>query len=228
MNILAQKLSVGEFKEYVDKFNFGSIPPDKIVLHHTWKPTREDWKGAVTLYGIKSYYERLGWKSGPHIFIADDGIWLFTSMYDVGTHAGKGNSTRSKWGRLTGYSLGIEVVGNYDTERWEGKTKHNTFAALKFLTKRLKLRNDDILFHSEFSAKTCPGSAIKKDWIFRELERYDEEGLYRPPVSERKPSVWAKEAWDWAKKNHLCDTTDPQEKVTAEFLITMLYNSLRK
>jgi len=225
MKILAKKYSIAEFKDYVEKFNFGKIPPDKIVLHHTWKPTKATWKGEVTLFGIKNYYEKKGWKSGPHLFIADDGIWLFTSMYDVGTHAGAGNSTRSKWGRLKGYSIGIEVVGDYDTGRWEGKTKSNTFAAIKFLMKQLNLKNDDVQFHNEFSSKTCPGSAIKKDWIFRELQRYDEDGIYKPEVSTAEPSKWAEEAWNWAKENHLCDTTDPQEKITAEFLMTMIFNS---
>lgn len=237
MDIIAKKLTIAGFKEYVEKFDFGSIPPDKIVLHHTAKPTLDQWKGLPSLYAIKNFHEGKGWSANPHIFIAPDGIWLSTPMDKIGIHAGDGNATweragktyggyRRPWGaKLKGYSIGIEVVGLYDSERWPDNVKNKTFATLKFLMKRLGLKNDDIKFHRDYSTKTCPGSAIKKDWIFRELERYDDNGLYKPEVSIKEPSKWAEEAWNWAKENHLCDTTDPQEKITAEFLITMLYNS---
>ena len=41
-------------------------------------------------------------------------------------------------------------------------------------------------------------------------------------------SKWAEEAWKWARKNNLCDTTKPKDDVTAEWVITMIYNSLKK
>lgn len=165
MKILAKKLSLKEFEEYVNKKDFGVLPPTFLVLHHTWRPTKEQWQGATSISGLKSYYEGLGWSAGPHLFIAEDGIWLFTDMYDVGIHAGAGNGTLK-----TGYSIGIEVVGNYDGEVWSGETYSNTVGAIKVLQEKLKISDDKIKFHRDYSSKTCPGSAITKEWVFQQLK----------------------------------------------------------
>jgi hypothetical protein len=37
----------------------------KVVIHHTVKPTIAEWRGEVTMNGMKRYYEGLGWDSGP-------------------------------------------------------------------------------------------------------------------------------------------------------------------
>ena len=38
-----------------------------------------------------------------------------------------------------------------------------------------------------------------------------------------KPSSWAKEAWEWAKKEGITDGTNPQGNVTREQVVTMLH-----
>jgi N-acetylmuramoyl-L-alanine amidase CwlA len=144
--------------------NFGVLPPTFLVVHHTWKPTKAQWSGQRSINGLKSYYESKGWPAGPHLFIADDGIWLFTDMYDVGIHAGVGNGTLK-----SGYSIGIEVVGNYDGKVWDGETEKNTIGAIKALTKKLNISEKMIKFHRDFSTKTCPGTAITKDWLINKL-----------------------------------------------------------
>jgi len=37
------------------------------------------------------------------------------------------------------------------------------------------------------------------------------------------PSTWAKEAWDWGKKNKITDGTNPKNNMTREQMVTMLY-----
>lgn len=172
MKIVNKKLSLDEFEKYVKKKNFGKIPPTFIVLHHTWKPDVKDWQGQKSINGLKSYYERKGWTAGPHLFIAEDGIWLFTDMYEVGIHAGVGNGNLK-----TGYSVGIEVVGNYDNKEWSGKTKKNAIGAINTLLDKLKLKKRDIHFHSEYSAKTCPGLEITKGWLKSALDTSETEPL---------------------------------------------------
>jgi N-acetylmuramoyl-L-alanine amidase CwlA len=169
MNIIGKKLSLADFDKYVKTKDFGILPPTFIVLHHTWKPTKKEWNGAATIQALKKYYEGLGWSAGPHLFIADDGIWLFTDMYDVGIHAGAGNGTLK-----SGYSIGIEVVGNYDDKLWTGKTKENTLGAIKVLQKKLKISDSKIKFHRDYSSKTCPGKAITKDWVLKQLNIKEE------------------------------------------------------
>jgi len=189
MRILAKKLSIQEFSIYLNNKAFGNTPPDSIVLHHTWKPTKQDWRGQYTIESLKKFYERKGWSAGPHIFVAEDGIWLFTDMYSVGIHAGEGNATykhpdgRTYSGyavpssmsdshnfRLKSYSIGIEVVGNYNQEVWLGDTRENAFYCIDLLMRKLNISNENLFFHRDFSPKTCPGTAISKDWIINEIK----------------------------------------------------------
>ena len=165
MKIINKRLSLAEFETYVNKKDFGRLPPTFLILHHTWKPTAAQWKGQKSIDGLKNYYEGKGWTSAAHLFISDDGIWLFTDMYDVGIHAGAGNGTAK-----TGYSVGIEVVGDYDKEVWSGETKKNTVGAIKVLLTKLNIPESKIMFHRDFSPKTCPGTAITKEWVINQLK----------------------------------------------------------
>ena len=191
MKIVGKCLTIEEFRTYVEGYNFGSIPPNKLILHHTYSPTIKQWKGKKTLYNIKSYYENeLGWSAGPHLFIAEDGIWLFTPMFDVGIHAATGNATWTKNGgrvskgygkpgagwKLQEYSIGIEVVGEYDTKVWSGKTKDNAVAAIKILMDNLNIDFEEVKYHSDYSKKTCPGLMITRDWLLKEVWKYNYKG----------------------------------------------------
>ncbi len=162
MDIVNRLLSLGEFRDYVSTYDFGSLPANRLVIHHTWKPTRADWAGQRSINGLKAYYEGKGWGAGPHLFVADDGIWLFTPMRKDGIHAGT----------LNPRSIGIEVVGDYDHEVWSGQTKVNALGAIKTLMERLGIPQAQIFFHRDVSPKTCPGSAITKEWLFNELSNY--------------------------------------------------------
>ena len=186
MKIIGKKLSRKEFTDYVNKKDFGSIPPSKMVIHHTWKPTKKEWNGSKSIEALKKYYEGLGWQAGPHIFVAEDGIWLFTDMYEVGIHAGTGNAqweangkTWDGWGddfknnKLIWYSIGIEVVGNYDAEKWSGETKTNALHVINVLRNKLNIKGLD--FHRNYSTKSCPGASITKEWIEKELKEPTKE-----------------------------------------------------
>jgi len=177
MKILQKCLTLDEFKKYIKGKSFEPNQPNKLLIHHTWKPTQDTWNGATTIEGLKKYYEGKGWSRGPHIFIAPDGIWLFTDMKQQGIHAGEGNYR----------SIGIEVVGNYDGAVWTGSIKRNTLGVILALVDELGLEiMKDIRFHREFSKKSCPGKSITKDWLYEKLENYAEE---YESVQERLPDV---------------------------------------
>ncbi len=209
MEIIGRRLSLQEFQDYVRDYYFGPKPPNKLVVHHTWRPTSESWQGERTIGGLKRYYEGKGWPAGPHLFIADDGIWLFSPMRKNGIHAG----------RLNDLSVGIEVVGDYDLKPWEGNTKRNTLGAIKVLQQRLSIPQSEIYFHRDVSGKTCPGTAITKDWLFNELNNFrmgpriptrreetmlptDDEVEIVNTVSVIVPE-WAKESVDFIRQHNL-------------------------
>lgn len=223
MNILGKCLTLNEFRQYCRTYDFGSIKPDSLVIHHTWSPKKSDWKGEKSIMGLKNYYEGKKWSAGPHLFIAEDGIWLFTPMKDVGIHASSLNSWRTKLGRLGGYSIGIEVVGDYDIERWTGETLKNALGVMQILTASLNITTEKVYFHRDApeAKKSCPGHAITKDWLFAELAKRDENGnVIKPQVPV---SSWAQEGWNWARELSLDNSILPQQKVDAEWVFAILH-----
>jgi hypothetical protein len=141
---IGRGLTQNEFAAYVESYPFPSSKPDFIVLHHTLIPgtvystpnyrPRDLWDAGEMgmsadavknrrkdrLDGVMTYYrDTLKWTRGPHLFIDDRFIWLFTPMNIEGIHA------MDNWGNFfTGtdgrkhYSIGIEVVGGYDNKPW--------------------------------------------------------------------------------------------------------------
>ncbi len=176
MEIDGRVMTQKEFVKYVEGLSFYPLP-SRIFLHHTWKPTQETWRGRDSIMAMKAYYERQiwqdsdgqlheGWTAGPHLFIADDGIWLFSDLrYDgVGVY---GHNYRSRH---------IEMVGNYDEQLPSGATLESTIAALGILHERLGLDIQELSFHRDFATKSCPGRAVEKRWIIPQvaewIERY--------------------------------------------------------
>ncbi len=136
---IGEGLTADEFSAYVQGYDFGTIPPDFVVLHHTaipstlharypqggvWDAGEEGMSEAQIkrrrknrLDGIRDVdMGRPGWDRGPHLFVDDRYIWLFSPMREVGIHAKQGNGYR-EGGRLH-YSIGIEVVGYYERVHW--------------------------------------------------------------------------------------------------------------
>lgn len=165
-------LTPEQWRSYVSDYDFGPVAPNRIVLHHTWKPRLEDWRGLVSIRGMQNHYARLGWTAAPHIYAAPDGIWLATPMNTVGIHAGSGNS--SVWNGRWSYSIGIEMVGNYDKVRPSGPVWLNTLEVMGGLVRRLGLRLErDVTFHRDYTnKKSCPGWSVTKPWVFGELNAW--------------------------------------------------------
>lgn len=209
MNIINRKLSLKEFETYVSTYNFGLLKPNKLVVHHTWRPTKAQWKGEKSMLGLESYYEKLGWRTGPHLFVAEDGIWLFSPMNTMGTHAGVGNAN----------SIGIEIVGDYDAQKWEGETKKNAIGVIKVLSKHLDINNEMIKFHNDYSTKSCPGHAITKEWLFNELA----EDSTVPDWPNVAGKLSAKDVWSKSlSKKYLSESSNFHQNMTKGELMIIL------
>lgn len=183
------------FGRYVQTYPFGRIPPDSIVLHHTAIPSMlaarypsgavwdagEDGMREARVYqkrtkqldALANYYQSLGWDRGPHLFIDDKYIWLFTPMNAVGIHAKEGNSYRDAAGKLH-YSIGIEVIGYYEHTTWPEPVAANVRAAVQVLCDKLGIapiyrpgplhspaaHTGSMSSHRDFNKPQCPGAAI--------------------------------------------------------------------
>jgi N-acetyl-anhydromuramyl-L-alanine amidase AmpD len=200
-------LSIDEWKQYVASYNFGKIPPSRVVLHHTWKPTVAQWRGLASMKGMQSFYRSKGWSAAPHLYVAPDGIWLATPMSEVGIHAGNGNS--GTWDGKWSYSIGIEMVGNYDKQRPSGAVWEGTRAVIGELSKRLNIAPRKLIyFHRDFSSKSCPGWAVTKDWVFGEVEAYVNNAPAPKPPAPGK-----------------IGTPTPEQETLLESLLNVSYSS---
>lgn len=191
-------LQLHEFEEYVERYEFGSIPPTFVVLHHTAVPGTKHannggwmWdtnekglsedaiynKRLLQLVKIRQFYESLGWNKGPHLFIDERWIWLFTPMYDQGIHAAGGNGNLHDGGR--DYSIGIEVIGDYTMERWPLAVENLVAGAVWALHSKLgtfELRHGVgpgyISGHRDYNKPSCPGHAIENAYYMGVICEY--------------------------------------------------------
>ena len=179
--MIGRRLSIPEWLSYVASYDFGPIAPSRLVLHHTFVPTVEQWAGLRSMQGMQRFYGGKGWTAAPHVYAAPDGIWLFTPMKDVGIHAGTGNSGVSN-GKFW-YSIGLEMVGNYDGVRPGGAVWENAKAVIGGLSKRLGIVPRALIsFHRDYTnQKSCPGWAVTKDWVIGEIDAWLANRTPPPP-----------------------------------------------
>jgi len=166
-------LSIAEWRPFIAGYAFTWRLPKTVVLHHTYRPDQHTWRGLTSMRGMQRYYAGLGWTSAPHIYCADDGIWLATPLARIGIHAGANNgSVRTGW-----YTIGLETVWNGDVSRPYGATWDNTLAVLAGLRLRLGRPLAEVLaFHRDSSMKSCPGNRVNRTWV---LESF---AALTPPV----------------------------------------------
>lgn len=209
-NFIGKGLTDDEFAAYVNAYDFGTIPPDYVVLHHSANPCTlqakepnariwdegEEGKTEAEVYArrkaqlvnIAKYYRNtLKWSRGPHLFIDDRWIWLFSPMHDRGIHALQGgNDFTDAQGRYH-YSIGIEVVGSYTKVRWPEPVERLVGRAVAVLKRRLgtfeleyragaprhtaKGRVGSICSHRDFNKPSCPGDAITENYYISVLQR---------------------------------------------------------
>jgi hypothetical protein len=137
----------------------------ELVYHHTYRPLRHQWYGRKTMDSLVRYYrDDQGWSSGPHLFVAPDGIWQLTPLHLPGTHAMAGNDN----------SWGIEVVGDYDHEVWPRPIANLALGAGAALLRwrGLPATRQTVSPHSAYNPKkTCPGRKIDLEWVRAELSK---------------------------------------------------------
>jgi hypothetical protein len=153
-----------EFREYVSGVQFTSWKPEFIVLHNTSDPTLEQWhklSSRTALQKFAEYYGGMGWSGGPHLFVDDKTIWVFNPLNKPGVHA-------ASWNKI---SLGVMMIGDYDTEAFDDNVRNNTVQAIAILDEALKLKAETLRFHRDEPNAThsCPGKNVVKEDIIRRI-----------------------------------------------------------
>ena len=106
--------------------------------------------------------------------------------------------------------------------------------AAKFIAYKLKEKGwgiDKVKKHQDFSGKYCPHRTLDMGWQrFLDMVQSELNALKgADKVAEQNtPSSWAKEAWEWAKKEGLLDGTRPKDPLTREEFAVVLKRLVEK
>jgi 3D (Asp-Asp-Asp) domain-containing protein len=161
--IVGKGFRAPEFDDYVSTLHFSDWRPRFVVVHNTGVPKLSQWhsvSGETRMRNLENYYKNeMRWSAGPHLFVANDFIWVFTPLTTSGVHSPSWNAE----------SWGVEMVGDYDSEPPDQGVHQNTIDALAILHRWRGLDPDVMRLHKEdpkTTHKNCPGrNVIKSDLI---------------------------------------------------------------
>lgn len=161
--IVGKSFSPKEFAKYVDSLDWKDWKPKFIVVHNTAVPSlaqRPDGFTSQHIRNLETYYrDTQKWHAGPHLFIDDKQIWVFTPLTTPGTHSPSWNGT----------AIGIEMLGDFNKESFTAgrglKVRENTVWAIAKLSARLDFGAAEWRWHLEDPKTThdCPGKNARNE-----------------------------------------------------------------
>lgn len=169
--IVGLSFTPDQFDSYCHSLQWTSWRPSFIVLHNTAVPDLSQRPNGFTAQHIKNlvsfYRDQQHWSAGPHLFIDDKKIWVFTPLTVSGVHS-------PSWNKL---AIGIEMLGNYMKDSFTNgrglKVRQHAIAAMATLCAVLGLDPDTIRLHKEdpkTTHKTCPGKNVNKAQVIAEVK----------------------------------------------------------
>lgn len=165
--IVGANFTAAEFDHYIATVQFNAWRPQFVVLHNTAVPKLADWhkvSGQARMHGLANFYQNeQKWSAGPHLFVADDFIWVFTPLNVSGVHSPSWNSI----------SWGVEMVGDYEVETFDPSVRENVLSALTSMHATLGLDPSTLKLHKEDKLTThnCPGKNIVKTEIINGIQK---------------------------------------------------------
>lgn len=159
--IVGLAFSQEEFDRYCKGLNWSAWRPTFIAVHNTAVPSLAQRPNGFTMQHIRNlerYYRGMGWRAGPHLFVDDKQIWVFTPLTTTGRHS-------PGWNNI---AIGVEMLGDYETEAFNAgrglTVRRNAVSAVASISRRLGLDPGTIRLHKEDPATThdCPGKNVKK------------------------------------------------------------------
>jgi len=171
--IIGKGFSPDDFYNYCNSLQWTTWRPSFIVLHNTYIPNLADKPNGFSSASINDfvlyYRDEQGWSGGPHLFIDDNHIWVFTPLTVPGVHA-------PSWNQV---SLGVEMLGDYNQEPFDTgrglKVRNNAIAALGILSSVLGFDPSGLRLHKEdpkTTHKACPGKNVIKSQMILSVSDY--------------------------------------------------------
>lgn len=175
--IVNRRFSPSEFQEYINNLALTNWTPDKVVLHNTAVPTLAKLPNGFdneTIENLHGYYQNVvdggkGWSGGPHLFVDQNGIWVFNPLDRAGVHSPSWNPT----------AWGVEMLGDFAKESFDSgdglKVQNNALAAVTAMFRKLKvakLTTTNFHLHKE-DPKTdhdCPGKNVHREAVVAKIQ----------------------------------------------------------
>ena len=167
--IVGKSFEPEDFESYCHTLHWITWRPSFIVLHNTAIPSLAQRKDGFTEQHIRNlegfYRDKQKWSAGPHLFIDDKHIWVFTPLTMSGVHS-------PSWNKI---ALGIEMLGDYETESFSNgrgvAVRKNSISAMATLSAVLGLDPQTMKLHREDPETThkCPGKQVGKDEVIKEV-----------------------------------------------------------
>ncbi len=176
--------TAAEFLDYLDDIKFGAWRPKFVTMHHTGGPDLKTWRGWQTrakpvtderwMSNLATYYGSAPpngpgdgpWSSGPHFFFTPSHFCVLSLPDKRGVHAKSFNAI----------SWGVECVGNFDSEPFDGAVRDKYVEGLACLHIATGLQVDPFVrgvsglhFHRDDpkTTKTCPGTKVLKPTVVK-------------------------------------------------------------
>ncbi|MEP6513663.1 MAG: peptidoglycan recognition family protein [Parafilimonas sp.] len=168
--IVGRNFTPIEFDGYCHELQWTAWRPSFIVVHNTAVPSLSQRPNGFTKQQINNlevfYRDTQKWKAGPHLFVDDKQIWVFTPLTVSGTHS-------PSWNKV---AWGIEMLGNYEKEAFDSgrglQVRENTVAAMATLYAILGIDPSTTKIHREdpLTTHACPGKNVRKLEIIQEVQ----------------------------------------------------------
>lgn len=160
-----RSFEAAEFRDYLTTIEFTTWKPEFVVIHHTASPLAQSPDGfsEQQLETKRWYYgEVLNWKGAPHLFVDQNRIWVFNPLNKPGTHSLSFNRN----------SIGLELLGDYNTEAMDPRVFENAAQAVAALCSSLGMDPDKTRLHSEDrkTRKACPGKNFNKSEFIKRVK----------------------------------------------------------
>jgi len=168
--IVGKNFSPADFVAYCHGLQWNAWRPSFIVLHNTGAPSLAERPDGLTRQHISTleafYRDTQKWSAGPHLFVDDRQIWVFTPLTTSGVHS-------PSWNKI---ALGIEMLGNFEVEAFDSgrglAVRQNAIAAIATLSGILGLDPEAMKLHREdpLTTHACPGKNVRKLEVIQDVQ----------------------------------------------------------
>lgn len=143
---------------------------DAVHLHHTWRPTRAQFKGQATIEAMRNYHINTNkWSDiAQHLSIDPQGMLWTGRNWNAPPASQAGRNGTANAGPFM-----IEIIGDFDHGRdvLDGAQRRSVVEVVAALLGTFGLDGAAVYFHRELgSPKSCPGTSVDKKTLVSEIE----------------------------------------------------------